>query len=105
MAGSRLEALQELLKNEPNDAFVRYGLANEYYKAGQLEECVNMIVSYLKLANDEGAVYRMLGHALLRLGRRNEARQAFEQGIVAAEHHNHPSMAEEFRETITEEFE
>ena len=105
MASSRLEALKEMLEKDPNDSFVRYGLANEYYKANRLDECVEQIEAYLKLADDEGAVYRMLGHSLLRLGRRDEARRAFEQGIVAAERHAHPSMAEEFQETIELEFE
>lgn len=104
MASSRLEALKTLLENDPNDAFVRYGLANEYYKADQLEACVEQIEVYLKLADDEGAVYRILGHALLRLGRLPEARTAFEAGIVAAERHNHPTMAEEYREVLAEEF-
>jgi E3 SUMO-protein ligase RanBP2 len=97
---SRLEALKALLADNPTDAFVHYGIANEYYKAGQLEECVSTIHQYLKLADDEGAVYRMLGHSLLRLGRKDEAKVAFEEGIKAAEKHGHPSMAEEYREVI-----
>jgi predicted Zn-dependent protease len=104
VASSRLEALKALLVDNPNDSFIRYGLANEYYKAGQFEECIEQIKEYLKLADDEGAVYRILGQALLRLNKREDARQAYEQGIQAAERHSHPGMAEEYRETIEEEF-
>jgi predicted Zn-dependent protease len=105
VTSSRLEALKNLLHDNPNDPLVLYGIANEYYKAGELEECVKYIEDYLKFADDEGAVYRMLGHSLLRLGRKDQSKKAFEQGIAAAEKHNHPSMAEEFRETIEMEFE
>jgi tetratricopeptide (TPR) repeat protein len=100
VSSTRLESLKELLTQEPNDSFIHYGLANEYYKLGQFEECIAHIDAYLKVADDEGAVYRMLGHSLLKLGRPAEARAAFERGIAAAERHHHPTMAEEFRETI-----
>ena len=105
MASSRLEALQAMLRDNPKDSFIHYGIANEYYKLGQFEECIKEIDTYLKLADDEGAVYRMLGNSLLRLDRREEARRAFERGVEAAERHAHPGMAEEFRELLEEELE
>lgn len=101
----RLASLKQLLTENPNDAFVHYGIADTYYKLGELESCLEHIEAYLKLADDEGAVYRIWGHSLLRLGRVEEARKAFEQGIAAAERHNHPSMADEYRDTIEDECE
>ncbi|KAF0224912.1 MAG: hypothetical protein FD167_4918 [bacterium] len=101
----RLASLKALLEQDPNDAFVHYGVADAYYKLEDLEKCVEHVAIYLKLADDEGAVYRIWGHALLRLGRMEEARQAFEKGVEAAERHNHPGMAEEYRDTIEQEFE
>jgi E3 SUMO-protein ligase RanBP2 len=101
----RLESLKALLKEDPNDAFVHYGIADAYYKLGELEKCVEHVELYLKLADDEGAVYRIWGHSLLRLGRMEEAKVAFEKGVEAAERHNHPGMADEYRDTIEAEFE
>jgi Flp pilus assembly protein TadD len=101
---SRLEALQALLETEPDDSFVNYGLANEYYKLQNWEKCVEHIRRYLAKAADEGAAYRLLGHSLLRLGEQAQARQAFEAGIAAAERHGHPGMAEEFQEILADEF-
>lgn len=97
---NRLEALETLMQQDPKDAFVRYGLANEYFKASRYEECIEQIKAYLSLADDEGAVYRILAKAWLKLGNIEEARRAYELGINAAERHNHPSMAEEYREAI-----
>lgn len=100
----RLESLKALLEQDPKDAFIRYGLADSYYKTGQYAECVEQIEAYLKLADDEGAVYRIWGKSLLKLGRIEEARQAFTLGIAAAERHSHPSMAEEYQETLELDF-
>lgn len=105
MSKSRLESLKGLLADNPNDSFVHYGLAHEYYKLNEHEDAVRHIEAYLQIADDEGAGYRILGHSLLQLGRREDARKAFERGITAAERHAHPSMAEEFQETIELEFE
>jgi predicted negative regulator of RcsB-dependent stress response len=54
----------------------------------------------LSIKDDEGAGYRMLGEALLKLGRKEEAKEAYRKGIVAAYKHGHPGMAEEFDEAI-----
>lgn len=101
----RLASLKALLDENPNDAFVHYGIADTYYKLGELEKCVEHAEAYLKLADDEGAVYRIWGHSLLRLGRMEEAKKAFEKGVDAAERHNHPGMADEYRDTLEDEFE
>lgn len=100
MSVNRMEALKALMQENPKDAFVRYGLANEYFKASRYEECVEQIKAYLELADDEGAVYRILAKAWLKLGNTEEARRAYEMGIAAAQKHNHPSMVEEYREAI-----
>jgi len=44
--------------------------------------------------------YRLLGEALLKLERNQEAKEAYKKGIEAAYKHGHPGMAEEFEEII-----
>lgn len=100
MSVNRMEALKTLMQENPKDAFVRYGLANEYFKASLYKECIEQVQAYLSLADDEGAVYRILAKAWLKLGNTEEARKAYELGIKAAERHNHPSMVEEYKEAI-----
>ena len=58
--------------------------------------------AYLALAEDEGNAYGRLGQALRRLGREEEARDAYRRGIEAATRHGHPTMAEEFEEELEE---
>jgi hypothetical protein len=42
----------------------------------------------------------MLAEALLKLDRKEEAKEAYMKGIEAAYNHGHPGMAEEFDEAI-----
>jgi predicted Zn-dependent protease len=100
MSDSRVETLKALVAKNPNNPLGRYGLANEYLKLEMYEEAIDEIRAYLKLKDDEGAAYRMLGEALLKLGRNEEAKEAYRKGIEAAEHHGHPGMAAEFEEIL-----
>jgi len=100
MSNSKIETLKALVEKNPNNPLGRYGLANEYLKLEMYEEAINEINAYLKLKDDEGAVYRILGEALLKLGRKEEAKEAYKKGIETAERHGHPGMAAEFEETL-----
>jgi len=100
MSNSKIETLKALVEKNPNNPLGRYGLANEYLKLEMYEEAINEINAYLKLKDDEGAVYRILGEALLKLGRKEEAKEAYRKGIETAHHHGHPGMAQEFEETL-----
>ena len=89
-----------LVEKNPGNSLNRYGLANEYFKAGKYEEAIDQIRVYFTLKDDEGAAYRMLAEALLKLNRKEEAKEAYLKGIEAAYKHGHPGMAEEFDEAI-----
>ena len=100
MSNSKIETLKSLVEKNPNNPLGRYGLANEYLKLEMYEEAIEEIQAYLRLKEDQGAVYRMLGEALLKLGRKEEAKEAYRKGIEAANRHGHPGMAAEFEETL-----
>src|SRR3989337_831767 len=100
MSDSKIETLRALVEKNPNNPLGRYGLGEEYIKLEMEEEANNEINSYLKPKDDEGAVYRILGEALLKLGRKEEAKEAYRKGIETAHRHGHPGMAAEFEETL-----
>jgi tetratricopeptide (TPR) repeat protein len=81
MEKSRLETLEEFLSANPNDAFVRYGLAQEYLKQGRADQAVQQFRALLEHNAEYKAAYYHLGQALERLGRLDEAREAYQQGI------------------------
>jgi Flp pilus assembly protein TadD len=97
VSSERLEQLEKLKTAQPGNALTLFMIVNELFKLEQWERVVTAGREYLALARDEGAAYRLLGHALARLGRDPEAKAAFLEGAAAAESHGHSGMAEEFR--------
>lgn len=89
-----------MAEGRPEDPRPRFALAVEYEKAERWEEVVRELDGYLRLADDEGNAYGRLGHALRRLGREQEARDAYRRGAEAARRHRHPTMAGEFAEIL-----
>lgn len=97
MSESRIEVFRKMLASDPGNTAVRFGLANELFKVERWDEAVAELQTYLSQANDQGNAYGKLAQALERLGRTDEARAAYEQGIAAANRHGHPGMAQEFQ--------
>jgi predicted Zn-dependent protease len=96
MAEARIELFKKMLKDDPGNTAVRFGLANDLFKLERFEEAAAELLLYLNEADDQGAAYGKLAQSLERLGRIDEARAAYQQGIAAANRHNHPGMAQDF---------
>ena len=98
----RIEALVRMAEAHPKDSRPRFGLAMEYEKAERWEDAVRALREYLSLADDEGNAHGRLGKALRALGRDEEAKAAYREGIEAATRHHHPTMVAEFEEVLEE---
>jgi Flp pilus assembly protein TadD len=98
----RIDALRRMAEERPDDPRARFGLAVEYEKAGDWGAVVEELRAYLGMTPDEGNAHGRLGHALLQLGRVDDARAAYAAGIEAAYRHGHPTMAQEFEEVLEE---
>ena len=101
---SRIDTFKKMLESDPENTLVRFGLANEYLKAERYEEAIAALNDYLQRADDEGAAFGMLARAYERTGRREQAREAYQRGIEAANLHGHPSMAEDYRMTLESDY-
>lgn len=100
---ARIQALRRMMERAPDDPRPRLGLAMEHEKAGRWEAAAEALTQYLELApEDEGNAWGRLGRALRELGRDDEARDAYRRGAEAAARHGHPTMANEFRETLAD---
>src|SRR3954470_20972331 len=82
---SRLDALKAMAEKKPDDAMIQYGLGTEYKKAGDAESAVAAFRAVVRLNPDYTAAYQELGTILLGLGRGDEARQVFTEGVVVAD--------------------
>ena len=81
MATNRLEILQQMVGQNPANAFARYGLAMEYANAGALEKAVAEFENLIQHDADYSAAYFHGGQALEKLGRLEDARRMYEKGI------------------------
>lgn len=102
MAEARIELFKKMLNDDPSNTTVRFGLANELLKLERYAEAVDELQAYLSQTDDQGNAYGKLAQALEQLGRIDEARAAYQQGIAAANRHGHPGMAQEFEMALAD---
>lgn len=80
----RIAALAEILEQEPNDAFARYGLAMEYSKTGEIQRAMEEFAKLLSAHPDYTAGYFMAAQTLASANRVEEARKMLVDGIQSA---------------------
>lgn len=81
---SRLEKLQALLKTDPTDAFLNFGLAMELAKGGRFDESLAQFDRVQQLDPHYIAAYFQKGRTLLSMGETERARSELNRGISAA---------------------
>lgn len=94
---SRKQQIEEMLAEDPNDPFLRYGLAMEHVSAGQDEDAVSCFRELLRRTADYVPAYMQAGRALARLQREDEARDLFRAGIETARRTGDTHAAEEMQ--------
>ena len=77
-------------------------LANEYGKVERYEDEAAVLGRYVATHEDEGNAWARLGEVLQRLGREEEARDAYDAGMRQAEKYGHSGMAKELRLAIVQ---
>jgi len=94
--------LKQLLEQNPDDAFARYGLAMAYSSAGQIEAALAEFKKLLQLNPDYTAGYQMAGQMLATAGRYQEARQMLESGLACAQRSGNRHAQEEIKGLLQE---
>jgi predicted Zn-dependent protease len=80
----RLEMLNDILSQNPNDAFARYGLAMEYSKVGEVDRALEEFGTLLSTHPDYTAGYFMAAQTLVSANRAEEAKKMLVEGISSA---------------------
>ena len=94
----RIEYFERMLADNPDNPTGLLALANEYQKAERYEDEAAVLKRYVsKHEDDEGNAYGRLGDVLSHLGRKDDARAAYETGVRQAEKHGHSGMADDLR--------
>jgi predicted Zn-dependent protease len=81
----RIAMLNEMVAQDPNNSFARYGLAMEYSNSGQLEQAIEEFRKLLSAKPDYTAGYFMAAQTLVKAERVEEARKMLHDGIATAE--------------------
>jgi len=91
------ENLETMLANGRDSALLRYGLGNEYLKAGDTDQAVHHLAEAVRLDPVYSAAWKLYGKALDVAGRPGEAASAYERGIAASEKNGDIQAAKEMR--------
>ncbi len=81
----RIAALTDLLTQDPNNAFARYGLAMEFSNAGNFDHALEEFGKLLASNPDYVPGYHMCAQTLVKAGRAQDAKTTLEKGIHAAQ--------------------
>ena len=99
---SRREKLEEMLKDDPNDPFLQYALANEDLNDGATAVGIERLESLIASSPDYVGAYFRLGQVFATEARRAEAGQILNQGIATAEREGDQHAASEMRQLLSE---
>jgi predicted Zn-dependent protease len=81
----RIAMLTQILEQNPEDAFARYGLAMEFANQGQTDSSLAEFGRLLATHPDYTAGYFMAAQTLVKAGRTGEAKERLTEGIASAE--------------------
>ena len=82
-----LESLEKMLAQGMDNPMLRFGLGKGYLDAGDAERAVTHFRRCVELDPKYSAAWKLLGRALQICGNSNEARAAWEKGLLAAQAH------------------
>ena len=77
---ARIEALQQLLAQEPHDTMLLFGLGNEYFSEGQYGEAIPYFEEAVRVDPNYAAVYVYLARSYEESNQAALARQTIERG-------------------------
>jgi predicted Zn-dependent protease len=80
----RVAMLTDILTQNPNDAFARYGLAMEYSNRGEVDRALEEFGKLLTSNPDYTAGYFMAAQTLARANRNEEAKKMLGDGLLSA---------------------
>lgn len=94
---SRLDQLRRLLQRNPDNALGQYNLGVELDRAGEAAAAAEALRRAVALNPNYTAAFRDLGRVLAKRGLRDEALEAYREGLRSAERTGEIQTAKEIR--------
>jgi tetratricopeptide (TPR) repeat protein len=98
----RIAMLTEILRENPKDAFARYGLAMAYAAEGKTDEALREYGTTIENTPDYVPAYQMSAQTLMKLGRIDEAKAQLEAGMAVCERTGNAHAASEMQGMLDE---
>ncbi len=96
--------LIELLTQDPDNAFARYGLAMEYSNSGELDRALEEFSKLLSANPDYTAGYFMAAQTFVKAGQKEEAKKMLVEGIASAQRKRDAHAESEMQAMLEESF-
>lgn len=96
----RIQKLQEMLANDPNDSFIRYALAMEYVGLKNPLEAIEILTELVKSDPKYIPGFHQLGILLGKMNKTEEAKKAYRKGIDIAASMGETKEEKEMREEL-----
>jgi Tfp pilus assembly protein PilF len=98
----RVAMLNDILAQNPNDAFARYGLALEYSNQGNTDSALAEFGKLLSSNPDYTPGYFMAAQTLAKADRNDEARKMLTDGIASAKRTGNVHAQSEMEAMLTD---
>jgi predicted Zn-dependent protease len=98
----RIATLNEILTENPKDAFARYGLAMEYSKQGDFDRALAEFSILLESHPEYTAGYFMAAQTLVRAERVADAKKMLQDGIASAQRTGNLHAQSEMEDMLAE---
>ena len=100
MTASRREKIETMLREDPDDIFLRYSLALEMEGAGEWESSLDILTALSRGVPPYVPAFQMAAQHLVKQARLAEARAMLRAGIDAARHQDKAHAAGEMGELL-----
>lgn len=97
MSTDRLEQLFNFLKTSPDEPFILYAIASEYVKRNDLTKALYYFQELVDKRPDYVGTYYHFGKLYEALGRKEEAVETYQKGMLAAKQMNDTHAFSELR--------
>ncbi|TND10459.1 MAG: hypothetical protein FD123_101 [Bacteroidetes bacterium] len=97
---TRLEQVQEMLKQEPNDPFLNYALALEYAKLGDKTKAISIIEDLLSAKPGYLGAYYQLGQLYEQTEQAEKAVGVYKKGAALAQEQGNKKTLGELNEAL-----
>jgi len=97
MNQAQIQQLENLVKQNPQNALMHYTLGIEYLRKGKKRKAINILKKTIAIDREYSAAYRELGKALVESNMKPEAVDIFNKGIAVAEERGDIQTAREMQ--------